>query len=211
MKNNNIIKIMIIIIALIIIAGIIMICVKGFNYSLLYSKTQRLNIYMTQDFEVKDIEEIAKEVLGTNKLKVQLSNSFGEVASIISPEITEEQENSIIDKINEKYDIQINKENDVVLAEIPQANAWNLIEKYILPLIITTLIVLIYYIIRFRKQGVVDCVVIPVCILILVSALYVSIIALTRIPVNEFFAIFGVLIYILTIICNTIKLNKEKI
>ena len=209
MKNiNNIKKVIIVVMAVIIIAGLIMICVKGYNYSLLYSKTQRMNIYMTQDFSINEIEEIANEVLGKNNSKVQLGNTFGTVASIISKEITEEQENSIIEKINEKYEIEIDKDSDVVLTSIPQANAWDLVVRYISPLIITTIIVLVYFIIRFKSQGVINYLVIPVLSLILVSALYISIIALTRIPVNEFFAIFGILIYFLTVILNTIKLNK---
>lgn len=204
-------KIMIVIIAIIIIAGISMIALKGFNYSLLYSKTQRLNIYMTKEFKVSEIEEIAKEALGTNKLKVQLANSFGTVASIVATEITEEQQNSIIEKINEKYEVEINKENDVVLTEIPQADVWDLISKYISPLAITTIVVLVYFAIRFRKQEITKWLVMPIISLIIVSVLYVSIIALARIPINEFFAIIAVLIYILTLICNTIKLTKEEI
>lgn len=212
MKNiNNIMKIIIIVMAVIILAGLIMICVKGYNYSLLYSKSQRMNIYMTKDFEISEIEEIVKEVLDKNKFKVQQGNTFGTVISIISNEITEEQQNNIIQKLNEKYDIEINKDSDVVLTQIPQANAWDLITKYISPLVITTIILLVYFIIRYRNQGIIKCIGIPVITLVLVSALYFSIIGLTRIPVNEFFAIFFVLIYFLTIICNTIKLNKQEI
>ncbi len=210
MKNiNNIMKIIIIVVAIVIIAGIVMICVKGFNYDLLHSKTQRMNIYMTQDFDINDIEEIANEVLGKNNTKVQLGNAFGTVASIVSKEITEEQEDSIIEKVNEKYQIEINKESDVVLTQIPQSNAWDLIVKYISPIIITTIIVLAYFIIRFRRKGIIKCLLIPVLSIIIVGALYISIIALTRIPINELFAICGVLIYFLTIIWNTIILNKE--
>lgn len=211
MKDTNNIKkiIAIAVMAVIIIAGIIMICVKGFNYDLLHSKAQRMNIYMTQDFKINEIEAIANEVLGNNT-KVQVGNAFGKVASIISTEITEEQENSIIEKINEKYEIEINKDSDVVLTGIPQANAWDLIVKYISPLIIATIIVLLYFIARFKNQGIINCLVIPVVSLILASALYISIIALTRLPVNEFFAICGVLIYFITIILNTIKLSNNK-
>lgn len=208
---SNIKKVFILAIAVIIIAGLIMIGVKGFNYSLLYSRTQRMNIYMTQDFEINDIKEIAKEVLGNRKLKVQLGNTFGTVASIVSEEITEEQQNDIINKINEKYSTEIKKDNDVVVTVIPEANAWDLIVKYISPIIITTIIVLVYFVIRFKEQGMIKCIGIPVLSLILVNLLYISIIALTRIPVNEFFAIFGILIYFLTIIYNTMKLEKEQL
>ena len=212
MKNiNNIMKIMIVIVALIILAGIIMICVKGYNYDLLYSKSVRMNIYLTKEFKVNEIEEIAKEILGTNKLKVQQGNTFGTVVSIVSKEITEEQQNNIIQKLNEKYEIEINKDEDVIVAQIPQVNIWEMITKYILPLVITTIVILVYFVIRYRKQGIIKCIGIPVLTLIGISALYVSIIALTRIPVNELCIIFLVLIYFLTLICNAVKLNKQEI
>lgn len=211
MKNiNNIKKMFMLLIAIIIIAGIIVICLKGFNYSSLYSKNQRMNIYMTKDFDIKEIENIAKEVLGTNKVEVQLGNTFGTVASIITKEITEENENRLIERINEKYEVEINKESDVILTEIPEANAWELIGKYYSPLVITTIIILIYFIIRFRNQGIMNCIGIPLIILIIENILYISIIGLTRIPVNEFFAIFGLLIYFLTVIYITMKLEKEE-
>ena len=70
---------------------------------------------------------------------------------------------------------------------------------------------LVYFVIRYRKQGIIKCIGIPVLTLIGIIALYVSIIALTRIPVNELFIIFLVLIYFLTLICNAVKLNKQEI
>lgn len=188
-----------------------MICVKGYNYDLLYSKSVRMNIYLTKEFKVNEIEEIAKEILGTNKLKVQQGNTFGTVVSIVAKEITEEQQNNIIQKLNEKYEIEINKDEDVIVAQIPQVNIMEIITKYISPLVITTIVILVYFVIRYRSQGIIKCIGIPVLTLIGVSALYVSIIALTRIPVNEFFIIFLVLIYFLTLICNAIKLNKQEI
>ena len=212
MKNiNNIMRIIMVIFALIILSGIIMICVKGYNYDLLYSKSVRMNIYLTKEFKVNEIEEIAKEILGTNKLKVQQGNTFGTVVSIVAKEITEEQQNNIIQKLNEKYEIEIDKDEDVIVAQIPQVNIMEITTKYISPLVITTIVILVYFVIRYRSQGIIKCIGIPVLTLIGVSALYVSIIALTRIPVNEFFTIFLVLIYFLTLICNAIKLNKQEI
>lgn len=212
MKNiNNIIKIIMVIVALIILAGIIMICVKGYNYDLLYSKSVRMNIYLTKEFKVNEIEEIAKEILGTNKLKIQQGNTFGTVVSIVAKDITEEQQNNIVQKLNEKYEIEINKENDIIVTQIPQVNIWEMITKYISPLVITTIVILVYFVIRYRKQGIIKCIGIPVLSLIGIIALYVSIIALTRIPVNELFIIFLVLIYFLTLICNAVKLNKQEI
>lgn len=212
MKNiNNIIKVIMAIVAIIILAGIIMIFVKGYNYDLLYSKSVRMNIYLTKEFKVDEIEEIAKEVLGTNKLKVQQGNTFGTVVSIVAKEITEEQQNNIVQKLNEKYEIEINKDNDIIVAQIPQVNIMEIITKYIAPLAITTIVILVYFVVRYKNQGIIKCIGMPILTLIGTMALYVSIIALTRIPVNEFFTIFLVLIYFLTLICNAIKLNKQEI
>ena len=212
MKNiNNMMKVIIVIIAVIILAGIIMICVKGYNYDLLYSKSVRMNISLTKEFKVNEIEEIAKEVLDTNKLKVQQGNTFGTVVSIVAKEITEEQQNNIVQKLNEKYEIEINKDNDIIVAQIPQVNIMEIITKYISPLVITTIVILVYFVVRYKNQGIIKCIGMPILTLIGTMALYVSIIALTRIPVNEFFTIFLVLIYFLTLICNAIKLNKQEI
>lgn len=212
MKNiNNMMKVIMVIIAVIILAGIIMICVKGYNYDLLYSKSVRMNISLTKEFKVNEIEEIAKEVLGTNKLKVQQGNTFGTVVSIVAKEITEEQQNNIVQKLNEKYEIEINKDNDIIVAQIPQVNIMEIITKYISPLVITTIVILVYFVVRYKNQGIIKCIGMPILTLIGTMALYVSIIALTRIPVNEFFTIFLVLIYFLTLICNAIKLNKQEI
>ncbi len=207
---KNIKKIILILIVLVIIAGIIMICLKGFNYSLLYSKTQRINIYMEKDFELTDIEEIAKEVFGENAVKVQLSNSFETVVSIVAYEITDDQKSSLIEKIDEKYEMEIDTDNDVIVTNIPQINIWDTIEKYVKPLLVVTLIILIFFVLRFRNQGLVNTLLYPVLSLLLINAFYVSIIALCRIPINEFFVIVAVLIYALTLIGNTIVLGKAE-
>lgn len=209
---NNKKKMMLILIPIIaiIIAGVVMICVKGFNYSLLYSKAQRLNVYINKDFNINDIQSITREVFGDKTVKVQKADKFGTVASIVANEITEEEQNSLIEKINAKYEITLDKDTDIALMNIPQARAWNLISKYISPLLIITIISVAYFAVRFRKKGIMKSVVEPVISLILVMALYVSIVALVRIPVNEFFVILAILIYILTLICNTMKLSKAE-
>lgn len=202
-------KILIILAVIIAIAGIAMIAVKGFNYGILYSKTQRLNIYLENDFEIKDVEEIAKEVLGNNTI-VRKGNLFGTVASIISSEITEEQRDSIITKLDEKYEIEIDKDKDIVTMNVPQANIFDIISSYIAPSVIIFIIVLVYLAIRFRKLGIVKSLVIPIVSTILVLAVYVGIYAIARIPVNDLFMVFAMLLFIATLIFNTIRLNTAE-
>lgn len=202
-------KILIILAVIIAIAGIAMIAVKGFNYGILYSNTQRLNIYFENDFEIKDVEQIAKEVLGNNII-VRKGNLFGTVASIIASEITDEQKENLITKLNEKYEIEIDKEKDVVTMNVPQTNMYDIISSYITPSVIIFILVLVYSAIRFKKQGIVKSLVIPMLSTILVLAVYVGIYAIARIPVNDLFMVFAMLLFIATLIFNTMKLNAAE-
>ena len=202
-------KILIILAVIIAIAGIAMIAVKGFNYGILYSNTQRLNIYFENDFEIKDVEQIAKEVLGNNII-VRKGNLFGTVASITASEITDEQKENLITKLNEKYEIEIDKEKDVVTMNVPQKNMYDIISSYITPSVIIFILVLVYSAIRFKKQGIVKSLLIPMLSTILVLAVYVGIYAIARIPVNDLFMVFAMLLFIATLIFNTMKLNATE-
>mgnify|MGYP004649107573 FL=1 len=202
-------KILIILAVIIAIAGIAMIAVKGFNYGILYSNTQRLNIYFENNFEIKDVEQIAKEVLGNNII-VRKGNLFGTVASITASEITDEQKENLITKLNEKYEIEIDKEKDVVTMNVPQTNMYDIISSYITPSIIIFILVLVYSAIRFKKQGIVKSLVIPMLSTILVLAVYAGIYAIARIPVNDLFMVFAMLLFIATLIFNTMKLNATE-
>mgnify|MGYP004506830075 FL=1 len=202
-------KILIILAVIIAIAGIAMIAVKGFNYGILYSNTQRLNIYFENDFEIKDVEQIAKEVLGNNII-VRKGNLFGTVASITASEITDEQKENLITKLNEKYEIEIDKEKDVVTMNVPQTNMYDIISSYITPSVIIFILVLVYSAIRFKKQGIVKSLLIPMLSTILVLAVYVGIYAIARIPVNDLFMVFAMLLFIATLIFNTMKLNATE-
>ena len=202
-------KILIILAVIIAIAGIAMIAVKGFNYGILYSNTQRLNIYFENDFEIKDVEQIAKEVLGNNII-VRKGNLFGTVASITASEITDEQKENLITKLNEKYEIEIDKEKDVVTMNVPQTNMYDIISSYITPSVIIFILVLVYSAIRFKKQEIVKSLLIPMLSTILVLAVYVGIYAIARIPVNDLFMVFAMLLFIATLIFNTMKLNATE-
>ena len=202
-------KILIILAVIIAIAGIAMIAVKGFNYGILYSNTQRLNIYFENNFEIKDVEQIAKEVLGNNII-VRKGNLFSTVASITASEITDEQKENLITKLNEKYEIEIDKEKDVVTMNVPQTNMYDIISSYITPSVIIFILVLVYSAIRFKKQGIVKSLVIPMLSTILVLAVYVGIYAIARIPVNDLFMVFAMLLFIATLIFNTMKLNAAE-
>lgn len=201
-------RIMLVLIIITIIAGMVIIGLKGFNYGLLYSKSQRMNIYIDKDFEINDIKYSVKEVLGDNA-QVQYGTHFNTVASIVSKEISDEQQDSIINKIQDKLDTEIDKENDIVIMDIPQIEFYDVIGGYILPIVIITLIFTLFLAVIYRKQGVINTILKPLLSIVIALGFYASIYALVRIPVNELFTSIGVLVYILVLVFNAIKLNKS--
>ena len=200
-------RILLILVVIAIIAGIVMASLKGFNYGLLYSKSQRMNIYIDKEFNIDEIKDIAKEVLGDNIL-VQYGTHFSSVASIVAKEISEDQQTSIVEKIQEKFETEIDQEEHVVIMNIPQVQFYDVISSYIVPVIIISVIYLLFLAIRYRKNGFLETVVIPLMNVILALGLYVSIFALARIPINDLFIEFAILVYVATLLINTIELNK---
>ena len=68
-KTKN--KIVIAILAIILIAGIIMVAIKGFNKELSYQETKRLEANIGKTFEIKDIKDIVKEEIGQKNVMIQ--------------------------------------------------------------------------------------------------------------------------------------------
>ena len=107
-------KIIYILLALIIVAGAIMTCVKGFNVDTMYTDNVRLYVYIQKEFENNDIKQIAKEVFGTDEIVVQKVEVYKDMAVITIKQkdvnnINAELKNLVEQlntKINEKYEIK---------------------------------------------------------------------------------------------------------
>jgi len=88
----------------------------------------------------------------------------------------------------------------VDVIEMPDVHVNDLVKSYIKPLAITFVITLIALAIIFRKLGIVKSLVIPAIIIIGVNALYISVVSILRIPVNEY-AISGfIFVYAMSLI-----------
>ena len=69
MKNQ---KIIILALALLIIAGVIVVCLKGFSVDFMLKQHDSIEYRIDSDFEITDIENIAKEVFGNKKFKIKI-------------------------------------------------------------------------------------------------------------------------------------------
>lgn len=97
-KNNFIYIIMIIAI----IAGAIVIGMKGFRYSLENSNHKRFEIILESPYDEKEMKDIVKSVIKDNHI-VRTSSLFGTTVAIDAKDFSDEEINSLFNKINEKY------------------------------------------------------------------------------------------------------------
>ena len=81
MKKKNLIGILL---GIIIIIGIVLTATIGLNLNLMYSNHKSIDIYLKKQFENEDVYEIAKEVFGNEKVKVQKLKTLNQTISINS-------------------------------------------------------------------------------------------------------------------------------
>lgn len=201
----------IILMLLVIIAGIVMIAVKGFNFDLKYQDTQRVELYLKTEFNTSDIRQITNEVFGNQKVMIQKVEVFEDSVSITTTSISEEQKNNLITKINEKYGTEL-KAEDTTVEDIAHTRGRDIIKPYIVPFVIAVIVVLIYLAIRYYKLSIAKVIAKSVGIMILAQILLFSVIAITRIPIGRLTIPMVILVYLLTLfgITNMFEKNLSK-
>ena len=214
-KKKSKIKTVAIISILIIIAGIIMIVVKGFNFDLKYQDSKRIILNIGQTFDNKDIKEITDEVFGNQPVMIQKVEVFEDAVSVTSKDITDEQKNNLINKINEKYGTET-KQEDIELSTIAHTRGRDIIKPYIVPFIIATVIIAVYMMIRYYKLNSIKVLLKTVGIVIYTQVMLFSIIAITRIPIGRLTIPMVLTVYLLTLFAcaskfeNELKIKREK-
>lgn len=207
MKNQKIISLAL---GLLIIAGIVVVALKGFNVDFMLKQHNSIEYTMDSEFELSDIESITAEVLKDKKFKVRIIELFNDAISINAETITTEEAEQITKKLDEKYkkveqqDVTENAEpatdatnSDVVAPENteiqeveykiisnPKIKLSSLFKPYIVPIIISAIAIIIYAAIRFRKLDSKKIIVNLVSIITITVLSILSIIAIIRFPVN---------------------------
>ncbi len=177
-------KIAYIVLACIIIIGIIVIAFAGFNVSLKYSPNKQVSVYIGKEFESSDIKNIVKGVIGNSKVIVQKVELYEEIVAITVKDITDEQIEQLNVKINEKYGLENTVKEDIKVTQNSNLRIRDIAKPFIIPVAISLAIILIYAGIRFRKINILEVLGKIIGMNILGVALFVSIIAIVRIPVN---------------------------
>ena len=174
-------KISYLVICIIIVIGAVVAGVKGFKFDMQYEARNKITLSNKTGIEISEIEQIAKEVFGDKRFKVQEVELFGNTVSIIANEITEDEKTKIVEKFNEKYGTDVSIDS-VTITNIPHTRIRDIIKPYILPIAITFIIILVYFMIRYSKLGITKVCIETIAKTVLMELLAFSIIAIARIP-----------------------------
>ena len=206
-KNKNII--IGILIAIIIIAGVAITLTIGLNFDLKYQETKQIQLNLGTEFNIDDIKQITNEVLPGQNVMIQKVEVFEDAVSIVSNSITDEQKQSIIEKINEKYESADIEADTIEIETIPHTRGRDILKPYIAPFVLATFIILVYMAFRYKKVGSIKTILKTLGIIILMQLVLFSIIAIARIPVGRVTIPLVLGVYLLTLIGITTNLEKQ--
>lgn len=206
-------KIIYAVLVCIIIAGIIVIATMGLKSDIIYSKNVEIDVYLGKTFNEKDIQTIVNEVFPNERAIIQEIELFEDMVSITLPDnkTVEELNNKVEElnnKINEKYELE-NKVEDIQITHNPKIKLSSIITPYIISFGISILIILIYVSIRYRKLGVIRTIISYILSIGASEMLLLSIIAITRFPVNRSVIPLGLILSVIVITILGFKNEKE--
>lgn len=189
---------LIVLLLIIIIAGVSLTLIKGINYGLIYGENINIQMYINQKVELADIKSIVTDVFG-NKNNVKQINHLNQFIDITVKTASEEELNTLVSKINEKYELEITRD-DLEIINNPKIKGIDLVFPYIMPVLITSIISLIYFIVRYRKIGILKILLYTIITIIGTQLIYLSIYSITRIPVNQLTMPISMAIFVLSLV-----------
>ena len=197
MKN----KIFYIIVAIIIVAALSVTALVGLRVGLGYGEGYTIGFVEDKKIEMQDAKQILADVFGSEEYSVQRVEFFEDSILVKVREVSDEQLSNLVNKLNEKYGSEMTV-SDLQVEHVANVKLRTLIEPYILPIGLSTLIILGWFAIRFRgaKQ--------MLELLkwwVIVEGLLYSLYVLARIPVDGVTMPLALTAYILTSLVYTAK------
>lgn len=201
-------KIIFSLVILIIIAGIITLCINGFNKSASFASGTRIEAYIQNGYEAEDIIAIAKESFNSaKKISLDKVEKLNQVAGIKIDNYTEDELTNFKNKLMEKYSIEEDK-LEIYEIDIPTVRISTTVKPYIFPIILITVLSLVYLLLRnFKRENLIVYIVKIILSLIAVLGLYFSIIVISRIPFGVYTMPVALALYIATLLISIEKLK----
>lgn len=200
-------KIIVSIIAIIILVGIIIVSTVGFKVNLKYHANKKIEINMNKKFELDDIKKIASDVLD-EKVIAQKVEIYEDAVKIVAEEINEEEKNEIVNKINEKYELNI-ESNEIKVEEVANARIRDLVKPYSTPIIVLTLVILIYMVLRYYRLNSFMVFYKTILNAMVGQAITFSLFAIFRIEIGFLTVPIAIVTYILSMMYSAKKFEEE--
>ena len=195
-------------IILLIIAGIVVVSLKGVKVSLNLQQHEEVTVYIGKPVELKEVKNICKEVFGNKYFIVIDVDTFKDAYSINVESLTNEEKQALLTKINEKFGVNL-VETDKSIKTLSNIRIRDVVKPYIKPVIISAILMVVYMIIRFRKEKVAKLLGKIFGIIILTEAVIFSIIAIARIPLSALMINLMAVIAIVELCVYINKLEKK--
>lgn len=183
MKLSGTKKILLLGLILIIIAGIVVVALKGFKVSLYYEQHESVNLVIGKEVNLNDMKNICKDVFGDKQVIVKKLELFDDSVNINVESITDEEKAKLVEKVNEKYQteftvdgVTVNSNSNVRLRDI--------IRPYITPLVICAVVISGYVLVRYRKLNGLKFFGKTVLVIVFSELFVSSLILITRLPVT---------------------------
>lgn len=176
-------KIIILGLSLLILAGIIVVALKGMNVDLMLAQHKSIDIIIGKEFDIKEVEEICKEVFQSKEVVLKKVEAFGDTVSINAVTIADEEKSNLVTKINEKYGTDL-KAEEIDVKSNSNIRVRDLIRPYIIPAVISFVLIYAYIAIRFRKLNPLKTLLKITGIILITEALIASVVAISRIAIT---------------------------
>lgn len=171
------------IIAIIILAGIIMFCIHGFNIGNIYGSYTKIGLYMENGVNKDEITQIVQESFNGKEAIMQDIEYFGEMVLITLPTVSDEEIDNFIAKVNEKYSLDYGID-DLDILNMPGLTFAEVINPYILPVALSVLISIVYIAIRYHSLGIMKMIGKSIISIIIVQAIVLSLYLILNLPID---------------------------
>ena len=205
-------KIILLGIILLIVAGIVVVALKGFKVSLTLQKHESLNIVVGKEITLKDAKEICEDVFGNKRFVVKHLDRFEDAINVRVESITNEEKSDLVRKINEKYNTEIEALN-VSVKSNSNVRIRDILKLYLKPVIISAVLIVAFIFVRFRNASPFKVLGNAALKILVIEGCIASVISITRIPLSAFIinamAVVAVIVLVLDIESASKKATEQ--
>lgn len=209
MENKRYKRALIAILILVVI-GILIIAFKGVKLSIENSENTRIEIAINKQFENTEVSQLLVGIFENDEFKIEKVGAFKDSIGIVVKNTTEEQNNKVIEKLNEKYGTNLSS-TDITIYVTPANTIYNIVSPYIYSTVVSVIVALAIIGIIYRKQGLTKILLNTILFTIFAEILYITCISIFNIEVSQTLIVGGIGIFIFTVIYLTKNSNKEEV